>query len=131
MTLDNLNTPLTDRQEAVLLWVYRFQLRKGLPPTVREVMKGMGFTSPNGVVCHLAALHRKGWIDYRGGTARCVTIRGVTWVPSFEADTTEGSRLAALVRGEHKSKLARAKEAKAVDTTLSAATLTGEAPPHP
>ena len=58
---------LTARQ----LQVYRLLwdgARRGVQPTVREIGQAIGVTSPNGVMVHLRALEKKGWIAPSDGT---------------------------------------------------------------
>ena len=43
-------------------------------PTVREICAHFGFKSPNGAVCHLVALERKGLIRRHPGKARSVEV---------------------------------------------------------
>jgi SOS-response transcriptional repressor LexA len=46
-----------------------------MPPTYREIGAVMGITSTNGVHDHLAALHRKGYIELRhDGKARSIRL---------------------------------------------------------
>lgn len=58
-------SPLTDRQRQVLDFVRRYRRRMGYGPSIREIGRALGIRSPNGVVCHLRVLARKGWIDRR------------------------------------------------------------------
>jgi SOS-response transcriptional repressor LexA len=53
---------LTPRQWEVLAAIRRLRAPRDLPPTIRELGAEIGVGSPNGVVCHLRALRRKGWI---------------------------------------------------------------------
>jgi repressor LexA len=51
---------LTERQQAVYEFI-RTKIRgRGYGPTVREIGLEFGISSPNGVVCHLKALEKKG-----------------------------------------------------------------------
>ena len=52
---------LTKRQAAILAFI-RAQIAIGLPPTFREIGNRFGITSPNGVMCHIRALEKKGQI---------------------------------------------------------------------
>jgi repressor LexA len=65
-------TPLTDRQKQV----YEF-IRTNIGfygPTVREIAAALGIKSPNGVVCHLAALEKKGYISRRKRVGRGIEV---------------------------------------------------------
>jgi SOS-response transcriptional repressor LexA len=53
---------LTPRQWEVLAAIRRLRAPRDLPPTIRELGAEIGVGSPNGVVCHLRALRRKGWV---------------------------------------------------------------------
>jgi repressor LexA len=63
-------TPLTARQAEVLAVFVRLTREAGRPPTVRELMPVLGTASPTGVLCHLAALVKKGKLTHRPGSAR-------------------------------------------------------------
>jgi repressor LexA len=64
------NTPhkLTKRQEEVLSFIVANSAFYG--PSIREIAAGLGIASPNGVVCHLKALERKGAIKRHSKRAR-------------------------------------------------------------
>ena len=80
---------LTDRQEAVYKFIREKIRGRGYGPTVREIAAEFGIRSPNGVVCHLRALVKKGFI----GASR--TCRGrSSWRPSRPAS---GLRLAGRI----------------------------------
>lgn len=64
---------LTDRQAALFDWIRQEIDRERRPPTVREIADQFGILSPNGVVCHLKALERKGLLERRPG-ARNIRI---------------------------------------------------------
>jgi SOS-response transcriptional repressor LexA len=77
---------LTPRQRRVLLAIARHVAETGRAPAIRELLAPLGIGNVNGVVGHLRALARKGWIEYaeakRGGgrkaTSRHVAIPEVT-----------------------------------------------------
>lgn len=52
------NTPMTDRQREI----FEFIRSRPVVPTVREIGRHFGIRSPNGVLCHLKSLERKGLI---------------------------------------------------------------------
>ena len=61
--MSNAPLPLTPRQFAVIDFI-RFTIKTiGFPPTVREIGDRFSIKSPNGVMCHLRALERKGLIQ--------------------------------------------------------------------
>ena len=53
---------LTERQKEVYDFIKDKIESRGYGPTVREIGDGFGIKSPNGVVCHLKALEKKGLI---------------------------------------------------------------------
>ena len=61
---------LTSRQEQIL----NFIRTRRLPPTVREICAEFGFKSPNGAMCHLQALARKGYIARDPMRARAIHV---------------------------------------------------------
>jgi SOS-response transcriptional repressor LexA len=65
--------PLSERQAAVLYFLQSYAKQNGYPPTVREIGQHFGIASPNGVVCHLQALERKGYIHRRRFRSRAIS----------------------------------------------------------
>lgn len=53
---------LTDRQRETAEYIRRCIMVNRLPPTIREIMQHLNLSSPNGVMCHIKALVRKGVI---------------------------------------------------------------------
>jgi len=53
---------LTNRQEEVLRVIVEFIREHMAPPTIREIGDMVGISSTNGVMDHLKALQRKGWL---------------------------------------------------------------------
>jgi repressor LexA len=43
-------------------------------PTVREIARAMSIKSPNGVIVHLEALEKKGWITRRPNSTRGIEV---------------------------------------------------------
>ncbi len=66
-------TPLTDRQTLIFEFICDFLLANGYLPSVRDLMEAFNMT-PNGVVSHLKALQRKGWISERSHKGRAFKI---------------------------------------------------------
>ena len=54
---------LTTRQRNILTFLQQRVVQNGVPPTVREIGARFGIKSPNGVMCHLKALEKKGVIN--------------------------------------------------------------------
>lgn len=65
--------PITDRQREVFEFVRDFRDEKGYCCTVREIMHAFGMASPQGVMCHLHPLRRKGYVAWEDG--QCRTLR--------------------------------------------------------
>jgi repressor LexA len=66
------NIDLTARQEEVLAFIRDNAALYG--PTVREIATAFNIKSPNGVICHLTALERKGRITRAKGSPRGIQI---------------------------------------------------------
>lgn len=59
---------LTTKQAMILGFMRNCLAEYGTSPTVREIMAAFEIKSPNGVVCYLRALHRKGFVvHYKDG----------------------------------------------------------------
>lgn len=66
---------VTDRQEEVLAFIRKFMRKFSYPPTVRDIGKGLGIGSPNGVMCHLKALGKKGLLALpKKGESRTIRL---------------------------------------------------------
>jgi repressor LexA len=63
---------LTARQRQVFDFIVDFADRNGYCASVRDVMAAIGCTSPNGAVCHLVPLRKKGFITWEPNTARSI-----------------------------------------------------------
>lgn len=58
--MSSLMSQLTSRQAAVFEFIKERVQTRGYGPTVREIGEHFQISSPNGVMCHLRALERKG-----------------------------------------------------------------------
>ena len=66
---------LTRRQYKVYEFI-RDKIRgRGYGPTVREIAEQFDINSPNGVVCHLKALERKGFITRERNRSRAIELK--------------------------------------------------------
>jgi repressor LexA len=65
---------LTKRQEEVLGFLLDYLSANGYPPTIREIREAFRLSSNRGVVDHLAALERKGFIRRSRGSSRAIEI---------------------------------------------------------
>jgi repressor LexA len=65
---------LTNRQQAIYDFIKDKILNRGYGPTVREIGTGFKIRSPNGVMCHLKALEKKGLITREAHMSRAIQI---------------------------------------------------------
>ncbi len=65
---------LTQKQHAIYTFVKQEIIQQRLSPTVREIGDQFGIRSSNGVMCHLRALERKGWIKRDHYLSRGITL---------------------------------------------------------
>lgn len=74
MTTTTQLVPLTDRQRQILIWLHGYIADRRYPPTLREICTAFDFKSPNGAMCHLEPLRRKGWLTWEDGKTRTLRI---------------------------------------------------------
>lgn len=65
---------LTERQQHILEFIRDQIAVRGYGPTVREIGNQFGIKSPNGVMCHLKALEKKGLITRESYSARAIQV---------------------------------------------------------
>lgn len=65
---------LTDRQREVIEYIRSHIEEYKFPPSTREIGDALGIACSNGVVCHLKALKKKGYLDWHPKTARSFTL---------------------------------------------------------
>ncbi|HID24605.1 MAG TPA: repressor LexA [Planctomycetaceae bacterium] len=70
---------LTPRQREIYEFLKDKILNRGYGPTVREIGARFGIRSPNGVMCHLKALEKKGLIIRESHMSRAIQL--VEWPP--------------------------------------------------
>jgi repressor LexA len=77
--------PLTTKQEKIYNFIRKHIENKGYPPAIRDICEAFRISSPNGVMCHLKALQKKGYIkrvekkvNKQRAQARGITIPGVS-----------------------------------------------------
>jgi repressor LexA len=68
---DKEKKPTKRQQEVLSFIVANLHLYS---PSVRDIAAGIGVKSPNGVMCHLKALERKGLIRRRPGVTRGIEV---------------------------------------------------------
>src|ERR1700752_4924998 len=67
-------TSLTRRQREIFDFINRKIETRGVPPTIRDIGNAFEIKSPNGVMCHLKALEKKGFITRQGKSARAIQL---------------------------------------------------------
>ncbi len=65
---------LTARQQTVYQFIHEKITQRGYGPTVREIGERFGISSPNGVMCHLKALEKKGLIRRSPNKSRAIEL---------------------------------------------------------
>src|SRR5882762_8211729 len=65
---------LTEKQKRIYEFIRSKIEGRGYGPTVREIGEGFDIKSPNGVMCHLKALEKKGLIKREGFRARAIQL---------------------------------------------------------
>lgn len=69
-----LQSTLTKRQRRIFDFIRDEIDGNGNAPTIREIADEMGFASPNGVMCHLRALEKKGLINRGSYKSRSIKL---------------------------------------------------------
>lgn len=75
---------LTEKQEAVLKFIEKYQMKNGKSPTLREMREHFKVSSDNSILKHLKALEGKGFIN------KDDTPRGIGLLQSVKARLTGG-----------------------------------------
>ncbi len=65
---------LTERQKNVYEYLRDLIVNRGYGPTVREIGEQFNISSPNGVMCHLKALEKKGLIRRSPNKSRAIEL---------------------------------------------------------
>jgi len=65
---------LTERQQEIYDFLKDKIMNRGYGPTVREIGAQFGIRSPNGVMCHLKALEKKGLITREPHMSRAIQL---------------------------------------------------------
>lgn len=76
---------LTKRQEEVLRFISDYVANYGYSPSYQEIADAFGIASKHGVVRHLDALAKKGYIEKTDTTARSIRIVSQQYMPVTEA----------------------------------------------
>lgn len=72
--MDDEKVPLTDKQQQVYDFIREEIHLRGYGPSVREIGERFSIKSPNGVMCHLHALVRKGLITRVPDKSRAISL---------------------------------------------------------
>lgn len=67
---------LTQPQSQILGYIKGYVAENGFPPSCIDILKHMGYSSPNAVHCHLVRLEAKGAIVRAPGIARGIRVTG-------------------------------------------------------
>lgn len=70
----DIQPPLTKRQKEIYEFLKEKIVNRGYGPTVREIGTQFGIRSPNGVMCHLNALEKKGLIKREANKSRAIHL---------------------------------------------------------
>lgn len=81
---------LTPRQQLVLDYIREFVAKHQYAPTIREIADEFGITSPNGVMCHLKALEKKGHIKRSPIASRSIVLTERSCCPHCGKVLTDG-----------------------------------------
>jgi repressor LexA len=95
---------LTERQREIYAFIQDKIETRGFGPTVREIGQAFDISSPNGVMCHLKALEKKGLIKRQGFSARAITLvdrRPAGAVLPLLGAVAAGSPTQAVAQDEH------------------------------
>ena len=65
---------LTKKQEETLIFLKKFMVAHGFPPSVREICQGMGLSSPATAHTHLKELEAKGFIRKQNSKFRTIEL---------------------------------------------------------
>lgn len=69
-----LQETLTKKQQTIFNFIRNRIEERGFGPTIREIAEEMEFRSPNGVICHLTALEKKGLINRTNHKSRSIVL---------------------------------------------------------
>lgn len=74
MSVPEKRTSLTKRQREIFEYLKDKIVNRGYGPTVREIGEHFRIRSPNGVMCHLKALEKKGLIRRESNMSRAICL---------------------------------------------------------
>src|SRR5207248_3169504 len=94
---------LTERQKEIYDFIEEKIEGRGYGPTVREIGLAFDIKSPNGVMCHLKALEKKGLIRKEPGAARAIQLvdrRPPTFALPLVSKVAAGQPIAAIEKAD-------------------------------
>ena len=65
---------MTPRQASIFEYIRTQIVDRGYGPTVREIAQEFNISSPNGVMCHLRAIEKKGLITRQANKSRAIEL---------------------------------------------------------
>ncbi len=65
---------MTKTEERIIEFIYSWSAKFGYPPTMREIGKGVGFSSSATVYYHIQRLVAKGLVTYVRGSPRTIRV---------------------------------------------------------
>ena len=113
---------LTDRQRTVYEFIRDKIRNRGYGPTVREIGEHFEISSPNGVMCHLNALEKKGLITREPNMSRAIQLAAE---PIEEKGLPLAGRIAAGVLHEAIEQTERVELSKELERLAATDSLTG------
>ena len=65
---------ITKRQEDVLIFVKKYMATHGYPPSIREICKGVGLSSPATAHAHIKNLEKAGYLKNENNKFRTIEL---------------------------------------------------------
>lgn len=90
---------LTKRQEEILTYIKEYIVKYGYPPTVREIGKALGVSSPATIHAHLNNLEAKGFIKKEEAKNRAIELLVENEFAKAEDDVVEVPLLGKITAG--------------------------------
>jgi repressor LexA len=81
---------LTRQQELVYRWIFEMTMRNGYQPSMRELQLNFDLSSPNGTMCHMRALQKKGYVRLGKGQSRATRFLKTPEGRPFEGFVCKG-----------------------------------------
>lgn len=65
---------ITEKQGKVLVYISDYMSKMSIPPTYRDIMDALNYSSTNAVNNHIVALENKGYVVTFRGKARAIVL---------------------------------------------------------